>query len=221
MKNVEFVLSSSGRILAHKNIKETWTLVLANQYNFNDNINTTEQQLDTMGGLKNMKFFRIFEYLYLYFLIMPGFQLISMIQILPIQLPPNLYNVCRMFNSLTFEVNQNWGQFNQIRSNTVYDHHISEPEEDAAVPENFRRLGFTSNYFSNCLEIVVLLTIYILITFFFYMLFTYSRNRLSRMILYKPYFKSSFNIFHNMISYYVEATLFFLIIGFWLNIIYV
>ncbi|KAL4470956.1 hypothetical protein ABPG72_013543 [Tetrahymena utriculariae] len=221
LKNIEFAISKSQKRLSNANIAESWKLNLANQYNLNDDQTHTQQQLKTMESIYNLTFFEIFQHLYLYFIIMPGFQIMAIIQILPIQLPPNLYNVCRMFNLLTFQVNLEWGQLNYNQQNEVYNKPISQQYEDNAIPENFRRLGFSSNFFSNCLEIIVLIIIMIIITFILYLLYAHNQDKLSKLFEYKSYITKAFNFSHNVISYYIEATIFFLVIGFWLNLIYV
>ncbi|KAL4452947.1 hypothetical protein ABPG74_002512 [Tetrahymena malaccensis] len=221
LKNTEFAISKSQKRLSNANISKSWKLNLANQYNLNNDQTHTQQQLQTMESINNLTFFSIFQHLYFYFIIMPGFQIMAIIQILPIQLPPNLYNVCRMFNLLTFQVNLEWGQLNYNQQNEVYDQPISQQPEVDAIPQNFRRLGFSSNFFSNCLEIIVLIIIMITITFVLYLLYLHTQDKLSKLFQYKTYITKAFNLSHNVISYYIEATIFFLIIGFWLNLIYV
>ncbi|EAR98315.2 transmembrane protein, putative (macronuclear) [Tetrahymena thermophila SB210] len=221
LKNTEFAISKSKKRLSNANIAKFWNINLANQYNLNSDQTHTQQQLQTMESINNLTFFGVFQHLYLYFILMPGFQIMAIIQILPIQLPPNLYNVCRMFNLLTFQVNFEWGLLNYNQQNTVYNKAISSQSEDNAIPQNFRRLGFSSNFFNNCLEIIILIIIMITITFILYLLYSHTQDKLSKLFQYKSYITKAFNFSHNVISYYIEATIFFLIIGFWLNAIYV
>jgi len=98
----------------------------------------------------------------------------------------------------------------------VYGNTIDTLSQYTSVPKNFHVLGFTSNFFSNALEVIVLIvTLYLILSVLYHL---HTNPWMTR---YQFKIKIAFSVVHNLLSFYVEGTFFILVISFWLNLIYI